>query len=61
LILQGKSNREIEELLFISGQTVKNHIYNIFRKLGVKSRGQLVGLVLKTPDDLRPEQPRQTD
>jgi len=46
LILQGKSNKEIEELLFISSNTVKNHIYNTYRKLDVKSRTQLMSLVM---------------
>lgn len=45
LILDGKSNKEIENILFVSIHTVKNHIYNIFRKLGVKSRHQLLHLV----------------
>ncbi len=47
LIVQGKSNKEIEELLFISFSTVKNHVYNLYQKLGVKSRGQLVYMVMK--------------
>ncbi len=47
LILQGKSNKEIEELLFISYNTVKNHIYNIYQKLGVNSRGQMIHAVLQ--------------
>lgn len=38
LILNGYSNREISKKLFISTNTVNNHIYNIFRKLGVKNR-----------------------
>jgi DNA-binding CsgD family transcriptional regulator len=42
LLLQGKENREIEELLFISIRTVKNHVHHIFRKMGVRSRAQLV-------------------
>jgi DNA-binding CsgD family transcriptional regulator len=42
LILKGKNNREIEEKLFISIGTVKNHIYSIYRKVGVKTRGQLI-------------------
>lgn len=46
LLIQGKSNTEIERSLFISYNTVKNHIYNIYRKLGVKSRGQLIRFVL---------------
>jgi DNA-binding CsgD family transcriptional regulator len=48
LILEGKSNKEIEEQLFISFNTVKNHIYNLYQKLGVKSRGQLMHLVMKS-------------
>jgi DNA-binding CsgD family transcriptional regulator len=47
LILQGKSNKEIENLLFISYNTVKNHIYNIYQKMGVSSRGQMIHAVLQ--------------
>lgn len=46
-ILKGKSNKEIEEELFISAHTVKNHIYHIFQKAGLKSRGQLVSMVMQ--------------
>jgi DNA-binding CsgD family transcriptional regulator len=48
LILQGKSNKEIEEMLFISLSTVKNHVYNIYQKLDVKSRGQLIQFIFKS-------------
>lgn len=44
LICEGKSNREIEEALFISLQTVKDHVYSIYQKTGVKNRVQLVNL-----------------
>ncbi len=46
LILQGKSNREIEKEIFISIYTVKNHIQNIYTKLGVRSRTKLIQFVL---------------
>jgi DNA-binding CsgD family transcriptional regulator len=46
LIVEGKSNKEIEDLLCISFSTVKNHVYNLFRKLGVNSRTQLMHLVM---------------
>jgi DNA-binding CsgD family transcriptional regulator len=46
LILEGKSNKEIEGQLFISFNTVKNHIYNLYQKLGVNSRTQLMHLVM---------------
>ena len=41
-VYEGKSNAEIAETLFISESTVKTHIYNIFRKLGVKNRIEAV-------------------
>jgi DNA-binding CsgD family transcriptional regulator len=47
LIMQGKTNKEIEDLLFISYNTVKNHIYNIYQKMGVNSRGQMIHAVLQ--------------
>ncbi len=48
LLLLGKSNKDIEQDLFISKHTVKNHIYNIYRKIGVKSRYQLMDLFNST-------------
>lgn len=45
LILQGKSNKEIEDILFISFHTVKNHIYNLFQKFGLNSRAQLIHFI----------------
>jgi len=45
LILKGMSNREIEKKLFISENTVRNHVYNIYQKLGVKNRLELINLV----------------
>ncbi len=41
LVAQGFRNREIGEKLFISEQTVKNHLHNIFDKLGVGDRLEL--------------------
>ena len=47
LILSGKSNREIAELLFISESTVKTHARNIFSKYDVCSRAELISTLLK--------------
>lgn len=44
LLCLGKSNREIAESLFISENAVRNHASNIYKKLGVKSRGKLIGV-----------------
>ena len=41
LISQGFRNKEIAERMFISEQTVKNHLHNIFDKLGVSDRLEL--------------------
>lgn len=46
LLVRGKSNKEIEALLFISHSTVKNHIYNICQKMNVNSRLQLVSRII---------------
>ncbi len=48
LILKGKTNKDIEDTLFISIKTVKSHIYNIYRKMGVKNRLELINLIQKT-------------
>lgn len=45
LIIQGKSNAEIGKELYIATKTVKNNIFNIYRKTGVKNRVQLTNLL----------------
>lgn len=39
-LAQGRSNREIAEVLFLSERTVENHVANILNKLGFDSRAQ---------------------
>jgi DNA-binding CsgD family transcriptional regulator len=51
LILEGKSNKEIEGQLHISFNTVKNHIYNLYQKLGVNSRSQMMHFVMKNEEE----------
>lgn len=51
LILEGNSNRKIEEALFISYHTVKNHVYNLYQKLGVKNRYELIHFFNKIADN----------
>ena len=40
-VAQGFKNKEIAEKMFISEQTVKNHLHNVFDKLGVSDRLEL--------------------
>ena len=42
LIVQGKSNPEIAEILFIERTTVETHRKNMIRKLGLKGQGELL-------------------
>jgi len=63
LMTRGYNNRQIAEILFISEHTVKVHIRNIFRKIGVVDRTNAVlwalerGLVLKDKDSIKPDKP----
>lgn len=47
LVLQGKSPKEISDALFLSFSTVKTHLRNLYRKLGVSSRSQLILKVME--------------
>ncbi len=42
MICKGASNRKIANELFIAEQTVKTHINNIFKKLNIKKRYELI-------------------
>ena len=44
LVAQGYKNKEMAEKMFISEQTVKNHLHNIIVKLGVKNRIEAASL-----------------
>lgn len=44
-LLEGKSNKQIGESLFISHKTVENHLSRIYQKTGVRNRLELVSLI----------------
>ena len=48
LVIQGNTNPAIAELLYISVNTVKNHLKNIYKKMGVSSRAQAVAKYLES-------------
>lgn len=52
LVSRGYKNKEIANSLFISESTVKSHIYNIFRKLEIQNRPQLVAFAYKNLEGL---------
>ena len=45
LILEGKANKEIASILYIDICTVKTHINNIYKKIGVNSRSSIFSLL----------------
>lgn len=58
LILQGYSNTKIAETLFISLNTVKKHVRNIYPKFGINSRYELIAFFKHTPSS-DPHHPNQ--
>jgi DNA-binding CsgD family transcriptional regulator len=50
LIAQGRGNREIAVELGIEEKTVKNHINNIYSKLQVKNRYEVIAYLFKRPN-----------
>ncbi len=51
LIMEGRRNREIAEELVISNHTVKRHVSNIFNKLGITNRYELIKLAHDDPNE----------
>jgi two-component system, NarL family, response regulator DevR len=41
-LVEGRSNREVARLLWVTDETVKFHLANVYRKLGVSSRAEAV-------------------
>lgn len=52
LVVRGLSNRDIAERLFVTEQTVKDHLHDVFERFGIKRRTELLSRVLKLgPED----------
>jgi DNA-binding CsgD family transcriptional regulator len=54
LLLEGRKNSEIAAQLGLSAHTVKNHIYNLYQKLGTDTRLELAALAASSETDARP-------
>jgi DNA-binding CsgD family transcriptional regulator len=50
LVGEGKTNREVADALFVSVKTVEANLTRIFRKLGIRSRAELIRAMVATPD-----------
>jgi DNA-binding NarL/FixJ family response regulator len=50
LVAKGLSNREIAAEMVLSPRTVEYHLASVFRKVGVTSRSQLTGIVLRSQE-----------
>jgi DNA-binding CsgD family transcriptional regulator len=61
LVVAGKTNRGIAAVLFVSEHTVRNQLVNIFAKLGISRRTELVRLAVSgPPSDHRQSGQRET-
>ena len=49
LVVGGASTRDVAAKLFISPRTIEAHLSTIFRKLGVRNRGELSARALDDP------------
>lgn len=58
LLALGKTNKEIAKILFISSETVKSHIKNLFIKTNTCSRTALIAKYLSSSSILTAESPR---
>ena len=47
LLAEGKGNREVAEVLFISVNTVARHVANIFNKTGAANRTEAAAYAIR--------------
>ena len=47
LVVEGRTNREIADLLYVSPKTVEKHRANLMAKLGASDLAHLIRLALK--------------
>ena len=49
LAADGLSNRDIGQRLYLSHRTISTHLYRVFPKLGITSRGELSPALARGP------------
>lgn len=55
LVAEGASNRDVAEALVLSVKTVEFHLHNVYRKLRISSRAQLIRLAIEGEADTHRE------
>jgi DNA-binding CsgD family transcriptional regulator len=53
-VSRGKTNSEVAAILWISANTVRKHLENIYAKLGVSNRAGAVGVLLASSPGTQP-------
>jgi DNA-binding CsgD family transcriptional regulator len=59
LVAAGLTSKEVADHMFLSPRTVDNHLYRVFRKLGICSRRELRQVInfRRSPDAAAASQP----
>jgi DNA-binding NarL/FixJ family response regulator len=47
LVVEGRSNKDIAEALYVSPNTVKTHVASLLNKLSANTRSQLAAIALR--------------
>jgi DNA-binding NarL/FixJ family response regulator len=47
VLVEGRSDREIADLLFIGQRTVETHVSNLLAKLGVRNRAEATAFAVR--------------
>ncbi|OGI06458.1 MAG: hypothetical protein A3F80_01540 [Candidatus Melainabacteria bacterium RIFCSPLOWO2_12_FULL_35_11] len=47
LLAKGETNKKISSVLYLTTSTIRNHISNIFKKLGISNRSQAVAIAIQ--------------
>jgi DNA-binding CsgD family transcriptional regulator len=54
LVAEGRTTRETAAALFLSPKTIEHHLHNVYRKLAISSRRELVGAMTRHPQSTAP-------
>jgi DNA-binding CsgD family transcriptional regulator len=55
-VAEGRTTRETAAALFLSPKTIEHHLHNIYRKLAISSRRQLIGAITRHPEPAGPSE-----